>query len=81
MFEFLKSERFSMIASFILGLGLMSVLKPICKGDECKILKAPPLEEVANSTYQLGAKCYQFRSQPISCPKGIVIEPFERSLS
>jgi hypothetical protein len=78
MFEFLKSERFSMISSFIIGLALMTLLKPVCKGDECRILKAPPLEEVTHSTYQLGGKCYQFRTQPISCPPGTVIEPFER---
>ena len=80
MFEFLKTERFSMISSFILGLGLMSLLKPVCKGVECKILKAPPLDEVMHSTYQLGSKCYQFRTTPITCPAGTVIEPFERGL-
>ena len=80
MFEFLKTERFSMIASFILGLGLMALLKPECKGAECKIVKAPPLDEVTTSTYQLGAKCYQFRTQPIDCPKDSIIEPFERFL-
>lgn len=80
MFEFLKTERFNMISSFILGLGLMTLLKPICKGAECKILKAPPLEEVTHSTYQLGGKCYQFRTAPITCPAGTVIEPFQRNL-
>jgi len=80
MFEFLKTERFSIISSFILGLGLMTLFKPVCNGDECRILKAPPLEEVTSSTYQLGGKCYQFRTQPISCPAGTVIEPFERQM-
>jgi hypothetical protein len=80
MFEFLKTESFNMASSFILGLALMTLLKPVCKGDECKILKAPPLEEVTNSTYQLGGKCYQFHTEPISCPTGTVIEPFERGL-
>ena len=80
MFEFLKTENFSMMSSFLIGLGMMSVLKPLCKGSECKILKAPPLEEVTHSTYQLGGKCYQFRTAPIACPSGTVIEPFVRHL-
>jgi len=80
MFEFLKTERFSIIASFIVGLGLMSLLKPECKGTECRILKAPPLEEVNHSTYQLGSKCYQFRSETIQCPTGTILEPFQQFL-
>jgi hypothetical protein len=69
-----------MIASFIVGLGLMSLLKPECKGTECRILKAPPLEEVNHTTYQLGSKCYQFRSETIECPTGAILEPFQQYL-
>jgi len=77
MFEFLKTETFSLIFSFVLGLGCMAVLKPICSGKECSIQKAPPYEEVKKATYQLGTDCYQFRAEPISCPARGVIEPFE----
>ena len=78
MFEFLRTETFSIIFSFILGLGCISLLKPACSGNDCKIQKAPPYEEVSKSTYQLGAECYQFHANPISCPTTGVIEPFER---
>lgn len=80
MFGFLKSPTFNYVFSFILGLGLMAVLKPTCKGDECRILKAPPLEDVKKTTYQLGAACYQFHTEPIACPSKGVIEPFQRSM-
>jgi hypothetical protein len=76
MFEFLKSKQFNVAFSFLLGLGLMTLLRPICRGAECIVQKAPPLEEVNKSTYQLGSKCYQFRSVTIDCPKAGVIEPF-----
>jgi hypothetical protein len=69
-----------MIASFILGLGLISLFKEECKGADCKLVKAPPIEEITHSTYQLGSKCYQFRTQPIDCPKVGIIEPFQRFL-
>jgi hypothetical protein len=78
MFEFLKTERFSMVFSFILGLGCMALLKPICKGSECHIQKAPPYNEVKESTYQLGTDCYRFEAANIECPKTGVIEPFQR---
>jgi hypothetical protein len=76
MFEFLRSKHFDTIFSFVIGLGLMALLRPLCHGPECIVQKAPPLEEVNKSTYQLGSKCYQFRSLPVDCPKEGVIEPF-----
>ena len=79
MFKFLQTESFSMLFSFILGLGCMAVLKPACKGN-CSIQKAPPYTEVKSSTYQLGSSCYQFQAEPIECPSTGVIEPFERFL-
>jgi hypothetical protein len=76
MFEFLKSEGFKVIGSAILGIGLMAVLKPMCRGPNCIIQKAPSVEEVTRSTYQLGSKCYQFKTTQITCPETGVIEPF-----
>jgi hypothetical protein len=78
MFEFLKSKTFDAVFSFVLGLGLMALLKPGCKEGECHIQKAPPYEEVKSSTYQLGSKCYKFEAEPVECPMTGVIEPFER---
>ena len=76
MFEFLKSDAFNIIGSLILGIGLVAVLKPVCKGDNCIIQKAPSVDEVVKSTYQLANKCYQFKTTPIACPERGVIEPF-----
>jgi hypothetical protein len=78
MFEFLKTESFSMIFSFVVGLGCMALLKPMCAGADCRIQKAPPYEEVKKSTYQLGQDCFQFQAEPIACPSKGVIEPFQR---
>ncbi len=78
MFEFLKTKEFSMVFSFVVGLGLMALLRPICQGKDCLIQKAPSVDEVNKTTYQLGSKCYQFRSQPVDCPKEGVIEAFQQ---
>lgn len=77
MFEFLRTERFSMIFSFILGVGCMALLKPVCTTNECRVQKAPPYDEVTKSTYQLGSDCYKFDSKAIQCPENGVIESFE----
>jgi hypothetical protein len=76
MFEFLKTKGFNTVFSFILGLGLVALLKPFCHGAACVIQKAPPVEEVSKTTYQLGSKCYQFKSEPVDCPADGVIESF-----
>ena len=76
MFEFLKSEGFKVVGSLFLGIGLVAVFKPICKGDECIKQKAPSVDEIVKSTYQLGSKCYQFKTQTLICPEKGVIEPF-----
>lgn len=80
LFDFMKSETFKVMGSFILGVGVMAVLKPGCRSTDCRIQKAPPLEEVTHSTYQIGQSCYQFQTQQLDCPKQGVIEPFIRNI-
>lgn len=77
MFEFLKSEGFKVVGSLILGIGLVAVFKPVCKGTDCIKQKAPSVDEIVKSTYQLGQKCYQFKTQTLVCPEKGVIEPFK----
>lgn len=78
MFNFLKTDSFDNVFSFVLALGCMALLKPICVGKDCQIQKAPPLDEIKASTYQIGSKCYQFQLEHKECPETGAIEPFER---
>jgi hypothetical protein len=75
-FGFLKTEAFDNAFSILLGIALVSLFKATCKGDECRVLKAPRLDEVTQATYQLGEQCYQFRTELTACPSNGVIEPF-----
>jgi hypothetical protein len=59
MFEFLKTKIFRKIFSFMIGLFIILVLRPICKGEDC-LTHVNVTKEVANSTYQIGSKCYTF---------------------
>jgi len=79
IWDFLKSKKFNFIFSFLIGLGIAAILRPVCKGDTCITLKAPPIHEVNSATYQLGSKCYQFRTENIDCPPKGVIEAFQIS--
>jgi hypothetical protein len=81
MFKFFETAQFRFFFSFMIGLGIMSLFRPLCKGTECQIVKAPPPHEVETTTYKIGAKCYQFKTGSVDCPGEGVIEAFEvRSL-
>jgi hypothetical protein len=68
MFEVLKTEKFATLFSFIIGFGLIAILIPVCKGEQCFVKKAPSVEEIK--------KCYQFTSETVECPAKGAIEAF-----
>ena len=77
IWDLLKSKKFNLVFSFLLGLGLAAILRPVCKGDQCLLMKAPPVHEVEKATYQLGSKCFQFGLENRECPKsGKIVEAF-----
>ena len=38
----------------------MLVIRPMCKGDDCINYENPDANEIKNSVYQIGSKCYSF---------------------
>jgi hypothetical protein len=77
MYEVLKTEKFAILFSFILGFALVAIAIPVCKGDECVVKKAPLIEEMKSSTFQISSKCYQFKPEIVDCPAFGVIEAFQ----
>jgi hypothetical protein len=78
--QFLKSEKYSMAFSFIVGVGIMAALKPGCRERDCSIKKAASTEEVVKSPFQIGDKCYKFATRNVECPAhGEIIEAFRHS--
>jgi hypothetical protein len=76
MYEILKTEKFATIFSFMIGFALVAILIPVCRGDSCFIKKAPSVEEMKGSTYQIGKNCYQFTPETVECPAEGAIEAF-----
>ena len=80
IWDLLKSKKFNVVFSLLIGLGLAAILRPACKGDQCLVMKAPPVHEVDSTTYQLGSKCFQFKVETGECTsKGKVVEAFSVS--
>lgn len=79
-FEFrdiFREKKFNVVFSFIIGLFLASLMKPVCRGTDCYKYKTPPVKEITASTYKIGDKCYQFKTKDTACPPTGAIEPYE----
>jgi len=65
--KFFHSETGKVMFSIILGLGLASLFRTVCKGKNCMVFKAPPLDDVAGKTFKYGNKCYKYNATASSC--------------
>ena len=77
MYEVLKTEKFANFFSFMIGISIVAILIPVCKGEECFVKKAPSVSEMKENTYRVGQKCYQFKPESTGCPASGVIEAFK----
>ncbi len=67
MSKFVHSSTGKYIMSIILGIGLATLFRQACKGSNCMIKQAPPLEEIQNKTYKIDGKCYKIETNAVSC--------------
>ncbi len=77
--DLMKSEWFHAVFSLLLGIGIVAIVRPTCTGDKCNVTKAPPPSDWNGYVYQMGAKCYEYKTSVIDCPKagqGVAIESF-----
>ena len=54
--------------SFMIGFGLAAMFRPLCSGAECLVLHGPPVKDVVDKVYQMGAKCVEFTTEVMECP-------------
>jgi hypothetical protein len=51
--------------------------RPICKGVDCFLYKAPAVREIKEHAYKIDDRCYKFVPKDAKCPVSGVIEPFQ----
>ena len=72
MVDFLKvmaNPGVATILSFVIGLGIAAMFRPVCKGPECVVVRGPPIQDIRDAVYQFGSKCVEFKTKPMECPK------------
>ena len=55
------------VLSMILGFGIASLFKIVCKGKDCFVYMAPPQTLDKNDIYKVNNKCYQFNHVSTKC--------------
>ena len=55
------------IISVILGLGLATMFRQVCKERNCLKFEAPSLDKINNRIFQYGDKCYKYNLNAQSC--------------
>ena len=48
------------IISILLGLGLATLFRKVCKDRNCIVFKAPNIQKIKNQIFKFENKCYKF---------------------
>jgi len=67
--KFVHSKTGKIIMSIILGIGLATFFRAVCKGRRCRVILAPPMADIEGQTYKFNDKCYTFEKNVINCKK------------
>lgn len=59
----------SMIVSVIIGLGLASFFRKVCKDGRCVVIKGPDVQEIKEKVYKIDNECYQYTPVITDCKK------------
>ena len=67
--KFVHTSTGRIVMSVILGLGLATFFRAICKGKRCRVIASPPLEEIEDQIYRFDDKCYKLEKNSVKCVK------------
>ena len=65
--KFVGSKTGKYVTSLLLGLGLAAIFRTVCKGDNCIIFYAPPIEDIEDKIFKQDGKCYSYQMVSTKC--------------
>jgi hypothetical protein len=65
--KFVHSTTGRIVMSILLGIGLATFFRSVCKGKRCRIMEAPPLEDIEDQTFKFDGKCFKIEKSAIKC--------------
>ena len=65
--KFVHTQTGRILMSVILGLGLASLFRTVCKGNKCTVFRAPPLDELKDKIYKNKDGCVKYTPVATTC--------------
>ena len=65
--KFLHTKSGRYIMSIILGFGLATLFRVVCKDKNCIVFQAPPMDEIQDKIFKHDGKCYKFDHVSSTC--------------
>jgi hypothetical protein len=65
--KFVHSENGKIIMSILLGFGLASLFRSVCKGAGCMQFVAAPLDQIKEKIYKSGKQCVTYNPLYAKC--------------
>ena len=75
--KFIETSTGKFLMSILLGFGLATLFRKVCKGKECIVYYAPPINEIENKIYKFDYICYKFEKNATTCNSKKKIVDFE----
>ena len=75
--RFVHTETGRYIMSMILGFGLASLFRTVCKDKNCLIFHAPPLDQFKDKIYKNDGECVKYNYVATRCNSNAKIVSFE----
>ena len=67
--KFLRTQSGKYIMSLLLGIGLASFFRFICKDKNCIVFAGPPMDDIKDKIYKNHDKCYKLVPTATKCSK------------
>lgn len=65
--KFVHSSTGKIIMSILLGFGLATFFREVCKGKECLDFYAPSLDQIKDKIYKIDNKCFNYHPRATKC--------------
>ena len=75
--KFVHTETGKIIMSILLGFGLASLFRTVCKGNNCILFRAPPLADFNDKIYKHNGKCIKYVPVATKCTLNAKTVTFE----
>jgi len=75
--KFLHTQTGKIVMSILLGFGLASLFRSVCKEKNCLIFHAPPLDQFKDKIYKSNGHCVKYNSFAAKCNTNSKIINFE----